>query len=162
MAQSTKCGHILWEHMLPDMKLPHVLPGFSNSLVSVGMLCDTGHYCLFTYKMVIAYNKHTKQIKLRGCREHKPGGMWRFPLMNLLEEKENFKKIQHFSKLQISNNFYDLPSIEATIRNLHPTAGFSVKSMWLKHIKEFSSWPGVTYKYLQKYCPQAEKLLRGI
>ena len=85
IAKSTKSGHIPWAHLPPETKLAHVLPGFPNSLVSMGILCDTGHHCLFTDKIVIAYDKNTKKVKLQGWRERKPGDMWRFPLINLSE-----------------------------------------------------------------------------
>ena len=66
MTESTKRGHIPWEHLPSETKLAHVLPGFSNSLVSMGIIFDTGHHCLFTDKMIIVYDKHTQKIKLKG------------------------------------------------------------------------------------------------
>ena len=47
-----------------------------------------------------------------------------------------------------AHSVYDLPNLEALVRYMHAAAGFTVKSTWLKAIKNgnFESWPGLTYK----------------
>ena len=58
---------------------------------------------------------------------------------------------------------YDLPSVEALVRLFHATAGYPLKSTWLRAIKKgyFDSWPGLTYANVNKYCPLAIETMRG-
>ena len=46
---------------------------------------------------------------------------------------------------------------------MHATAGFPVKSIWLRAIKKrnFATWPGLTYSNAAKYCPQSVETLKG-
>ena len=58
---------------------------------------------------------------------------------------------------------YDLPSVEALVRFFRATAGYPVKSTWLRAIKKgyFDTWPGLTYANVNKYCPLAIETMRG-
>ena len=46
---------------------------------------------------------------------------------------------------------------------MHASAGFTVKSTWLKAIKNgnFKSWPGLTYNNAAKYCTNSVDTLKG-
>ncbi|KAL7525492.1 hypothetical protein ACHAWF_001385 [Thalassiosira exigua] len=50
---------------------------------------------------------------------------------------------------------YDLPSVKALVWYFHASAGFPVRTTWLKVIKagNYDSWRGLTYENAEKYCP---------
>ena len=58
---------------------------------------------------------------------------------------------------------YDLPNVPALVAYLHATAGFPVKSTWLEAVKRgaYTSWPGLTYELAARYCPDADKTIKG-
>ena len=58
---------------------------------------------------------------------------------------------------------YDLPSVAALILYFHVTAGYPVRSTWLKSISvgNYSSWPGLTLSNATKYCPSADATIMG-
>ena len=58
---------------------------------------------------------------------------------------------------------YDLPSVRALIRYFHATAGYPIRSTWLKAIGSgnYSTWPGLTLANAKKYCPTATATLMG-
>ena len=51
----------------------------------------------------------------------------------------------------------------ALVHYLHVTAGFPVKSAWIGAIKagNLSSWPGLTYANVSKYCPLSVESVKG-
>jgi len=57
----------------------------------------------------------------------------------------------------------DLPTTRALVAFLHATAGYPVKSTWLRAIKNnfYKSWPGLTYTLIAKYCPTADATIQG-
>ncbi len=57
----------------------------------------------------------------------------------------------------------DLPSMGALVGFYHACAGFPVKQTWLKAIKagNFNSLPGLTYANAARYCPDADKTIKG-
>ena len=58
---------------------------------------------------------------------------------------------------------YDLPSIGALIRYFHATAGYPVRSTWLKVIGagNYSTCPGLTLANATKYFPSATDTILG-
>ncbi|KAL7538829.1 hypothetical protein ACHAWF_008258, partial [Thalassiosira exigua] len=58
---------------------------------------------------------------------------------------------------------YDLPSVEAFVRFFHAATGFPVRDTWLRAIKNgnYDSWTGLTYNNAARYCPNADKTLKG-
>ena len=46
---------------------------------------------------------------------------------------------------------------------MHVTAGFPVKSTWLRVMNKgnFATWPGLTYSNAAKYCPRAVEAIKG-
>ena len=58
---------------------------------------------------------------------------------------------------------HDLPTTQALVAFLHATAGYPVKSTWLRAIKNnfYKSWPGLTYTLIAKYCPTADATIQG-
>ena len=49
------------------------------------------------------------------------------------------------------------------MKYFHAAAGFPVRYTWLKAIKngKYASWPGLTYENAKKYCPSADKTIKG-
>ena len=58
---------------------------------------------------------------------------------------------------------YNLPSVAALICYFHATAGYPVRSTWLKAISDgnYSSWPGLTLDNATKYCSSADATIMG-
>ena len=58
---------------------------------------------------------------------------------------------------------YDLPSVEALIRYFHATAGYPVRSTWLKDIGagNYSTWTGLTLVNDTKYFLSATATIMG-
>ena len=48
------------------IRLAYIMPGFLDSLFSIGNLCDAGFHCTFTLSSVCAYDPKTNIIKLQG------------------------------------------------------------------------------------------------
>ena len=63
-----------------ETTIAHIMPGFPDSLLSIGNLCDAGLHCTFTRTSVHAYDPITKIIKLQGWRDNK-SRLWRFPIV---------------------------------------------------------------------------------
>ena len=49
------------------------------------------------------------------------------------------------------------------MKYFHAAAGFPAKDTWIKAIKNnnYASWPGLTSEKAAKYCPSADKTLKG-
>eukprot|EP00956_Cyclotella_meneghiniana_P040900 scaffold208759_cov72-Cyclotella_meneghiniana.AAC.1 len=65
--------------------------------------------------------------------------------------------------LQQANSVYDLPSTEQAIKWMHAVCGYPVKSTWMKAIKagNFTGWPLLTEKNVQKYYPETDETDKG-
>ena len=63
----------------------------------------------------------------------------------------------------LCNNAYYLPSVEAVVNYLHSSAGFPVKSTWLKTIRagNYTTWPGLDHDSDNKYFPQGDETIKG-
>ena len=112
------------------------MPGFPNSLFSIGNLCDAGLYCAFAPSSVYAYDPLTNSIKLQGWRVLL-SRLWRFLINNIVKNRklkpnDNTKFI---APKFVANSAYDLPSTTALIRYLHAVAGILVKETWCEVIK---------------------------
>ena len=137
----------------------YIMPTFNNILIGVGPICDANCTVVFKKQDVTVLSTEGKPI-LQGWREKKLPRLWRFAL------KPNGRGIQNYKttnqKRPAAHSAYDLPSIEALFRYMHAEAGFTVKSTWLKAIKNgnFDSWPGLTYNIVAKYFPLSVETLK--
>ena len=94
---------------------------------------------------------------LQGWRE---GNLWRVPL----EDGSTVPINDNEDKLtEAANNVFELPSIRESIRYLHASLGFPVKSTWLKAIRagNFAGWPLVTVENVHKYFPESDETQMG-
>ena len=62
-----------------------------------------------------------------------------------------------------ANNAHDILNVTALIRYHQTAAGLPVKSTGLAAIKadNYASWPGLTHTHANKYCPGADKTIKG-
>ena len=60
-------------------------------------------------------------------------------------------------------NAYDLPRVAELIIYFHATAGYPVRSSWLKSIGagNYSLWTGLMLANTTKYCPSADATIMG-
>ena len=58
---------------------------------------------------------------------------------------------------------YNLPSVEALVIYFHATAGYPVRSTWLKAIEsgKFASFPGLTLANAKHLCPSTDATIKG-
>ena len=57
----------------------------------------------------------------------------------------------------------ELPSTENAIKYMHAAAGFPIKETWIRAVRagNYRTWPGLSVKSIQKYCPDdAEETLK--
>ena len=58
---------------------------------------------------------------------------------------------------------YDLPSTEESMKRMHATCGYPVKSTWLKAIKagNYTGWPIINERTVAKYYPETKETPKG-
>ena len=147
----------------------HIIPGFTNNLISLGKLCDNGCTATLDKHHLIVRDGAGHTI-LHGKRETAGARLWRVNLgassnANTAGTPTRTATacIAHPYTPTLAARAYDLPSTPALIAFLHATAGFPVKQTWLAAIKRgaYASWPGLTYTLAARYCPSADETLRG-
>ncbi|KAL7525219.1 hypothetical protein ACHAXR_001556, partial [Thalassiosira sp. AJA248-18] len=155
------------KHCIPNLpadfpRSGHVMPGFQQTLVGIGPICDAGFTVHFSDVDVIVRDKNGREV-LSGWRAlDEPAKLWHF---NLLPEGEEIptETMPRQSASLAAYSAYDLPSVGALVAYLHAAAGFPVKDTWLRAIKagNYATWPGLTYSNAAKYCPDAEETILG-
>ena len=79
--------------------------------------------------------------------------------------KSNLPNMPHNANMNTLEAYsaYDLPSVESLIRYFHATAGYPVRSTWLKDIGagNYSTWTGLTLANATNYCPSATATILG-
>jgi len=138
------------------------MPGFRQTLIGIGPICDAGFTVHFSDVDVIVRDKKGRDV-LSGWRAlDEPGKLWHF---NLLPEGDEIptETMPRQSASLAAYSAYDLPSVGALVAYLHAAAGFPVKDTWLRAIKagNYATWPGLTYSNAAKYCPDAEETVLG-
>ena len=105
-------------------------------------------------------NNKADEIFLEGYRE-RSNGLWKLPLWKQAEESPR-KNPKSALDIMPCNNAYGLPNVEAVVKYLHATAGFHLKSTWLKAIKvgNYITWPGMDYYGVNKYFPRADETIK--
>ena len=139
-------------------KSGHVMPGFTENLVGIGVICDAGYTVTFSAAVVTIYNQHDTPV-IHVWQDQSEPWFWR---MSLLPDKAtvllptSIPPPKHTSLQAFSA--YDLPSVEALVRYFPTAAGFPVRDTWIKAIQSgnFKSWTGLTLQNATKYCPMAK------
>ena len=151
---------------IPDLpadfpRTGHVMPGFQQTLIGIGPICDAGYTVHFSDVDVIVRDKAHRAV-LSGWRATDGAKLWHF---NLLPEGDEYptETLPRESASLAAYSAYDLPSVGALVAYLHAAAGFPVKDTWLRAIKagNYATWPGLTYSNAAKYCPDAAETILG-
>ena len=135
---------------------------FANTLVGIGPLCDAGCYVTFAKNDVTVYNPCGRPI-LTGWQDHAvTPKLWRFALQTQPTHAPTPHAVTETVSLTVFSA-YDLPSVGTLVRYLHATAGFHLKSMWIKAIKAeyYATWTGLTYTDASKYFPESAETIKG-
>ena len=163
----------------------HIMPGFTNNLISLGKLCDADCTTQLDKHRLIVNDKDGNRV-LCGTREPHGAHLWRVditpqtpptPPTELISTAPNTTGTaatppvwpaltvvpSHANTTNTHVRAYDLPNVPALVAYLHATAGFPVKSTWLEAVKHgaYTSWPGLTYKLAARYCPDADETIKG-
>ena len=162
MRASTKAV-LPMSQLRPEAREADIIPDLKNSLVSISKLADSSYVTIFQpgNKGVAVYDENdvkitvTGEAVLQGWRE---GNLWRVPL-----EDGSSVSISEDKLTESANNLFELPSLRESIRYLHASLGFPVKSTWLKAIRagNFAGWPLVTVENVHKYFPESEETQMG-
>ena len=131
-------------------KTAHILPGLSNSLISIGKLCDAGMTATFN-KNTVGINKDNKTV-LTGHR-HATTGLWMLPLA-----PPTCACTSHQCQQIITTQ-----SISDMIKYLHAAAGRPSKSRLLNAISKgyFQTWTGFTKENVQKHLVESDATVKG-
>ena len=157
----------------------HVIPGFTNNLLSLGKLCDADCTAYIDKNKLEVHNSQGQKI-LHGNWEQTGARLWR---VNIAPNPSNEPAIiepdgDYPMSVDIPRTegpqptpvtrpnhvrTHDLPSTPALIAYLHAIAGFPPKATWLAAIKRgaYSTWPGLTYTQAARYCPDADETTMG-
>ena len=168
----------------------HIIPGFTNNLLSLGKLCDADCTAYIDKTKLEVRNKQGLKI-LHGEREPQGARLWRVniappsptptlaprspaptlarpapeahqPVPTPTPNPVRQTKPQCVTtRAQVRT--LDLPSTPALIAYLHAAAGYPVKSTWLDAIKRgaYATWPGLTYTLAARHCPDSDETLNG-
>ena len=138
------------------------MPGFQQTLIGIGPICDAGFTMTFSEDAVVVHDD-AKLVILSGCRDPKvPPALWYFNLLPALESVPVPAATCHQDNLG-TYSAYDLPRVAAPVCYLYAAAGFPVKDTWLRAIKagNYATWPGLTYNNADKYCPDTDATIMG-
>ena len=159
---SSATAHLTLPDLPATARQGHIMPGFTNNLVSIGRLCDADCSAYVNKTSVTIYDKANTPI-LHGYRETTGAKLWRFNLATPPPQEAFAAGIHQPATPETAKRAYDLPSIPALIAFLHAAAGYPVKSTWLLAIKagNYATWPGLTYDLAAKYCPDTDCTHKG-
>jgi hypothetical protein len=153
----------------------HIIPGFTNNLLSLGKLCDADCTAYIDKHKLEVHNKEGHKI-LHGTRDSAGPRLWRVDIASrpeptptappptpilCMETITTPKPPCTATKLHVQT--LDLPNTPALITYHHATAGYPIKQTWLDAIKRgaYTSWPGLTYKLAARHCPDSDETLLG-
>ena len=122
-----------------------------------------GADCTVTFTRAAVVLRDARGISvLTGWREHSGPRLWRIALQ---PGESNLPKMPHTAHRTTLEAYiaYDLPSVKALICYFHASAGYPVRSTWLKAISagNYSSWTGLTLANATNYCPSATATIMG-
>ena len=160
--QSARTVNLALPHIPSEFPIKgHVMPGFCNTLIEVGTLCNSNCAVTFTRKAGVVRNKQGTSI-LTGWFDSTGPRLWR---ISLQPGKSNLPSIPNDAKQATLAEYsaYNLPIIADLIRYFHAAVGFPFRSICLKAIGagNYSSWPGLTLTNATKYCPSTEATIMG-
>ena len=155
----------------------HIIPGFTNNLLSLGKLCDADCTAHLDKHSLLVNDKFGKPV-LQGKHEAAGARLWRVDIAPPTADQQpttwqqptppvpaltNRPQTTNVGQTTSHAHAYDLPNTPALIAYLHATAGYPVKSTWLQAIKRgaYATWPGLTYALAAKYCPDADETIKG-
>ena len=113
---------------------------FKTSLMSVGKMADDGNVSVFTKEGVKIYKKEDVLITCKGkpilVGRRDEQGRYKIPLMQQQGQwKPKIPTKASKKYLQQANSVYNLPSTEETVKWMHATCDYPVKSTRLTSIK---------------------------
>jgi hypothetical protein len=144
----------------------HIMPGFTNNLLSLGKLCDADCTATMDKHKLEVHDKNRQKIlhgdrELTGARNIAPQ-----PTPSAATPPTPIPTVPLKPQCTATHRevrTLDLPSTPALIAYHHATAGYPVKQTWLDAIQRgaYKTWPGLTYKLVARHCPDADETLRG-
>ena len=110
----------------------HIMPGFIHTLMGVSPLCDADCTVTLTRAAVIVRDAQGSPV-LTGWRDQSGPRLWRVALQPGESNLPNMPHNENRTTLEVYSA-YDLPRVEALTRYFHTSAGYPVRSTWLKAI----------------------------
>ena len=159
---SSQAGCIPYlDQVAPDAAKAHTIPQLSQSLLSIGQLCD--HDCTSVFTKTQCTIVHKDKIILTGMRD-KGNALWKIPLPT-----SEGGKTKQSDKIAISANAHNMNNLEqittkkGVIDFLHAALFSPVKSTWLRAIRRnhFVTWPGINSTDVAKHLQTSVATAKG-
>ena len=108
----------------------HIIPVFRHTLIGVGPLYDADCTVTFTNAAVLVRDLHGNPV-LTGWQEQSGLRLWRIALQ---PDETTLPSMPYDADKTTLKAYsaYDLPIVRALIRYFHASAGYPVRSTWLK------------------------------
>ena len=153
---TTKTVQLKLPQLPETAKTAHRLPGLTNNLLSVAVLCDAGCTVTFSADDVIV-NKERAKV-LEGWRDP-INRLWRVPLTPTAHTPAKSRNRNYYNILQdnnppqAANAMYDCATERQLVQFYHATCFSPTKSTWINAIKKgyFKGWPGLSADLVQRH-----------
>ncbi len=146
----------------------HIMPGFTNNLLSLGKLCDADCTATIDKHKLEVHDKYGQKV-MHGDRELTGARLWR---VNIAPHPTSLAATPPPPSPTVPTKppstathrevrTLDLPNTPALIAYHHATAGYPVKQTWLDAIQRgaYKTWLGLTYKLAARHCPDSDETL---
>jgi hypothetical protein len=178
IVKATKIAKYPFKVRSPAQEL-HITPGINeNSLLSTSKFVAANYITIFDKEEVNIYDANNTIISVtRGailCGFKCPmTGMWCIPLIDLVRNNNTKTVIVNRPPLEFLparppptkaiHNVYELKTQPKLVHYYHATAGFPMKPMWLKVIKnkQFPLWPGLTADIVNCHYSDSDETPKG-
>ena len=131
-----------------------------NSLISGGKFADTKCITVLTPTEVLIYDGKDTHISvsevpiLQGWRDTTTG-LWRVPLQPIVPPPKSEFTSNNKAIEDATENVYELPSADKSIRYIHNCAVLLTKRYWLKAIKggSYATWTNLSAESVKQHFP---------
>jgi hypothetical protein len=155
---------MLTKHNLrPAAREMNIVPGLHSTLISVPKLADAGYTTVFSKAGAAIYDDYTTTIltsnpPVLDAERCDHTGLWKLQLEDKTKETNGTPPTN-----KAINVIFDLPSARQTFLWYHAAAGFPVKELFIKAVRNgnYATWPKLTVTLINKYMPDSDETAKG-
>ena len=158
---STKTGHLPFNHLSKQATKTEVFPELHHSLISLGQLCDDGCLVLLHKNKLLAAKEG--KLVLTGNRNH-VNKLWDIPVQRNSTPKQTILQSIPQPKHHTLNVIMRKDKTKSDlVQYLHAACFSPTKSTFLSAIKKnfLLSWPGLTADLVNKHLDQSVHTILG-